>query len=185
MKRTMMLMMILLFASFVVAQPQNTVTKNNLDLHSLASLPDNYADSTKALMSKGFMASILNDFDDCEKLVKYNVSSTCSDTDNGLNYNQQGTVSGYLNSTMGYVPYSFTDFCMNTVKGQEKSTKLIEFYCKDNECNYKHPWFKKVDCPDGCTDGACKINQIPEFTTISIGVALAGVIVGLILLKRK
>ncbi|MBI3034842.1 hypothetical protein HYY71_00830, partial [Candidatus Woesearchaeota archaeon] len=88
---------------------------------------------------------------------------SCTDTDNGLNYNVRGTV------TQGSL--SYTDYC-------ELGNNLFEGYCAANGSiitNYLYV------CPNGCSDGACLsatpvINQtsqtppLPDLIVLNISI---------------
>jgi hypothetical protein len=68
------------------------------------------------------------------------ITDSCTDTDGGVKYDVQGTVSGYHLGN----PFSYTDYCINDL--------LKEYYCltyygtKEYNCAYAG---KK------CVDGAC------------------------------
>ncbi len=71
------------------------------------------------------------------------ISDTCSDTDSGITYPTQGTITGNYNS----IGYSYTDFCVGN------SDTLREYYCNGNiNASQTH------NCvSDGlvCQNGAC------------------------------
>ena len=78
---------------------------------------------------------------DCKK-------TTCTDSDGGINYYVQGTVS--------IINGDFTDFCYNYDKGQpcagnEKGCVLVEHSCNDDGTLFK----EKYNCPNGCNGGVC------------------------------
>ncbi len=78
------------------------------------------------------------------------VDSVCSDSDaGGKDYNTLGTI---------ITPYAteVRDFCYSN-KG------LVEFSCKDNAKSSKTDnriYFKKMNCKNGCLNGACVARQI-------------------------
>jgi len=82
----------------------------------------------------------------CTKVKVLNVTTTtmpdsCNDTDGGVKYDVQGTISGYF---LGK-PYSYTDYC--------NSDSLIEYYCLAT-----HYWHVDYNCAYAgkkCVDGAC------------------------------
>jgi hypothetical protein len=68
----------------------------------------------------------------------------CSDTDNGINYYVQGTVS--------YGPNAFTDTCADNLNRPVDGAgpKVIEYYCRGGGL------FTSVQrCVNGCINGAC------------------------------
>lgn len=69
---------------------------------------------------------------------------TCTDTDNGINYNTKGTVTVRENSA---VIGGGTDYCISY--GVKKG-KLRELYCQGNSWNSTD-----YSCPNGCKNGAC------------------------------
>ncbi len=73
------------------------------------------------------------------------VTYTCSDSDNGLNYNQQGTTT--IIGSNGAVTQTKTDFCSN-------SKTLTEYYCSSTTTIS----FKSFTCKGSCIDGACSVN---------------------------
>ncbi|MBN1386592.1 hypothetical protein JW968_06505, partial [Candidatus Woesearchaeota archaeon] len=80
--------------------------------------------------------------DDCDGLVDEDGCS-CSDSDGGLNFSVQGSVSGYgcLDSSCGDIDES--DYCDNG--------SIVEYYCMpDGQFNVT-----TSDCQWGCEDGAC------------------------------
>lgn len=64
---------------------------------------------------------------------------SCSDTDGGVVYGTQGTVSGTLSDT----PYSYTDYCTGDV--------LTEYACVGDVSQTN-----TYTCPDGCLNGVCQ-----------------------------
>ncbi len=65
--------------------------------------------------------------------------NSCSDTDGGLNFGVQGTVSGYLNGNS----YSYTDFCADP-------GAVYEYYCSGTKS------LSVIgNCTANCTNGAC------------------------------
>ena len=65
----------------------------------------------------------------------------CSDTDGGVVFDVQGTVSGYDNGS----PYNYTDYCNGTM--------VMEYYCSGND------WYTYPESCNGnyttCSNGAC------------------------------
>ncbi|MFH1917470.1 MAG: hypothetical protein ABIJ21_09490 [Nanoarchaeota archaeon] len=116
--------------------------------------------------------------DDNDKLC--HDEPTCSDTDGGIDFFTQGTVSGTFYILGHPHDYSFTDFCMLC-----HDDRLVEFYCKDGHCGGEIPWFTTTTCELGCEDGACRENEIPEFGLIAGSIALAGAVAGFFLLRRR
>ena len=69
--------------------------------------------------------------------------NTCYDTDGGLNYGFQGTVSGYK---IG-LPYTYADFC-------NSNNQLIEWYCSGT-APYAAPNYTCTGNYTACLNGAC------------------------------
>ncbi|MEM4271233.1 MAG: hypothetical protein QXO70_04030, partial [Candidatus Pacearchaeota archaeon] len=67
--------------------------------------------------------------------------STCSDSDNGLNYYVSGIVIDSGN------PQGLRDYCIGN--------SLIEYYCQDSGAEGYKISFQEVNCPNGCYNGAC------------------------------
>lgn len=76
--------------------------------------------------------------------------NTCSDSDNGLNYNVKGTVSGLV----GSISYSYSDYCSGSA--------VKEWYC-DSE--HRPMVSTYTSCPYGCLNGACKSTPATTTTT--------------------
>ncbi len=76
------------------------------------------------------------------------VADSCSDTDGGINYTTQGTVSGYN----GTIAYSYTDYCVN-------SSTLSEYYCNGVQASKLY-----VGCQYGCSisGGVCLTQTLPD-----------------------
>jgi hypothetical protein len=68
---------------------------------------------------------------------------SCSDTDGGLVYTIQGTVSGYS----GGSPYNNTDYCIS-------SSLLREYYCS-GDSPYSYDYTCPVNMSQTCINGAC------------------------------
>jgi len=92
------------------------------------------------------------DFNDDSKCISYSDSSespkdSCTDTDGGIDGSTQGTVSGDDDD----VPFSSTDFCIDT-------TTLNEYYCGVKSQDYD-PLSQSIDCggnaTGSCSNGAC------------------------------
>lgn len=79
-----------------------------------------------------------------------NQTSTCTDSDGGLNYDVKGYVKGYWEVNGKMESYNLPDGCHN-------SSDIVENYCEGN--NARSTWM--VNCPNGCEDGACiEDNQV-------------------------
>ena len=78
--------------------------------------------------------------------IQFNqTTTTCTDSDNGLNY--------YIKGTSSKGQEQLTDFCVNSIK-------LSEAICNvDN-----NPANAQYDCPNGCSDGACISSTPLEIT---------------------
>ncbi|MFA4873624.1 MAG: CARDB domain-containing protein, partial [Patescibacteria group bacterium] len=73
---------------------------------------------------------------------------SCTDSDNGQNFNTKGTTSGVYGNSNGYS----SDYC--STGGQDDKgnpINLTEFYCIDKVSYGAKGYF----CPNGCQDGAC------------------------------
>lgn len=75
------------------------------------------------------------------------IAPFCSDSDNGVNYNTQGTVSSHLGN--------FTDYCEEAIviggTGTDDPGSVVrEFYCSGNS-----PLSSTYSCPFGCSNGRC------------------------------
>jgi len=77
----------------------------------------------------------------------------CSDTDNGLNYDLKGTVTG---THYGVNGWTLTDNCFKSYNYQEDYLK--EGYCKGNQAYYKNIVCEK----DSCFDGKCIPKNITQ-----------------------
>ena len=102
------------------------------------------------------------DFNDDSKCISYSDSSespkdSCGDTDNGIDESVQGTVSGDDND----VPFSNTDFCID-------SATLNEYSCEDISNDY-NPLSSTITCGIGeqCTNGACIVSAPPADIIVS------------------
>ena len=74
-------------------------------------------------------------------------TNTCTDSDGGLNFYAQGTVSGLRNNTQ----FSYTDYCLN-------STNLIEYTCINStyKFNCNNPTNRtNSTSTTQCINGAC------------------------------
>ncbi len=69
-------------------------------------------------------------------------TTTCTDSDGGLNYYVKGTL-----NEVGVDPKLATDFCDDSFPGYN----LREYYCDNNGNGQSVPY----NCPNGCSDGAC------------------------------
>lgn len=85
----------------------------------------------------------------CENSTQDNDTDNCSDTDNGIDYNTQGTISG-LNSQN--VAVTKTDTCENGnfANGGVLGHYVKEFYCDDNTVTSQLQL-----CQNGCYEGKC------------------------------
>jgi hypothetical protein len=106
-----------------------------------------YTNETKGLCASGACYLTRNQTSQyCENGCSYGLCimpDSCNDTDGGLVYNTQGTVSGYRYN----YPYSYTDACNGT-------TILREFYCNGaawTSTNYACP----ANESSTCVNGAC------------------------------
>ncbi|MBU3912457.1 MAG: hypothetical protein KKE50_00030 [Nanoarchaeota archaeon] len=75
---------------------------------------------------------------------------TCTDSDNGRNYNIKGTFSGMYNGA----PLTNTDSCVTSLEASgdntDSSNYLGEGYCENNELKVE-----RITCPNGCSNGVC------------------------------
>jgi len=79
---------------------------------------------------------------------------TCSDSDNGINYEVPGTING-LSNPMATASSESDDYCLD-------QNTLIEYSCLDDHYQQKNTY----TCPYGCENRAC--NKKP-YTSIKIG----------------
>jgi hypothetical protein len=131
-------------------------------------IPNNYAGPVGNYLPLGF--SFLYAL--CDQTC-IGISSTCSDTDGGLDYFTKGTVSG----AFGGMQFTFEDVCLDDVCKTNNclnSNSLVEWYCEDGKCGLELPKVKIVRCDNGCMEGACIPKEIPEFGTMAALVALLG-----------
>ncbi|MBI2670446.1 hypothetical protein HYX18_00490 [Candidatus Woesearchaeota archaeon] len=71
--------------------------------------------------------------------------NSCADNDGGINEFVKGTTSGYING----LPYSYTDFCINT-------TRLYEYYCLGSySFNVNITCRASANLTGFCVNGAC------------------------------
>lgn len=87
-------------------------------------------------------------------------SSTCADSDGGLNYYVKGSVTDAKFSEL-------TDFCISPDEFNQFTPTVIEYYCDyfpahENWSAGYYGTTKQVACPNGCLDGACINNSVPE-----------------------
>jgi len=91
----------------------------------------------------------------CNKAVCSITPSKCTDTDNGINPNVEGTITESRNKDGP----SATDYCekldakmqpWNDCSGE--LCGLREYYC---ETPYKTTTWRDIKCPNGCKDGVC------------------------------
>ncbi|MBU1976069.1 MAG: hypothetical protein KKG59_06725 [Nanoarchaeota archaeon] len=108
------------------------------------------------------------------------MSSTCDDTDGGIVFDEQGTVSGLFEFNGVEYDYSFTDFCSPC---QEEV--LIEFYCTDGCEDNEWPSFTTEVCEFGCDNGECIDEQIPEFGLVAATIAMIGALIGFMVLRKR
>lgn len=90
----------------------------------------------------------------CEGHCKENkcveVGTVCSDTDGGIN--------PYLKGILSYPGFTGNDYCVFAPTGSNliPTGEVLEFFCtKKDELGNQHN-SKKIICPNGCEDGACK-----------------------------
>lgn len=91
----------------------------------------------------------------------------CTETDNGMDIYNKGITT--------YNNHQYTDRCIG-----KKDLYLKEYYCSDN-----HKKVKVVRCANGCLNGACIPNEVPEFGTIAALVALLGSAGIFMVIRRK
>ncbi len=104
---------------------------------------------------------------------------TCTDSDSGQDYFTQGAASGlYSNYGDGWQTYLQVDYC------QSEDT-LVEHTCIPGRCSEVWPSSETVTCENGCENGACKDNEVPEFGLVAAGVAVAGAVAGFFILRKK
>ncbi len=75
--------------------------------------------------------------------------TACTDTDSGLDYYTQGTVTGL---EVPGIYDTWTDYC--GISGNEIG-KLVEYICREDDYGQKVLY----DCPEGCSSGVCLQNQ--------------------------
>ncbi len=91
----------------------------------------------------------------------------CNETDNGLDIYNKGTTT--------YNNHQYTDRCIG-----KKDLYLKEYYC-----SYDHKKVKIVRCENGCSNGACIPDEVPEFGTAAALIALMGSLGIFTLIRRK
>jgi hypothetical protein len=74
-----------------------------------------------------------------------NQTTTCTDSDGGINYYLKGTLTNSGSQT-NYLTLTHDDFCWSNSSGQY----VNEFYCSNG-----YQASKLYLCPDGCLNGAC------------------------------
>ncbi len=88
---------------------------------------------------------------------------SCSDSDNGKNYWVAGHVEGYYHEPTKPQTPNFTNF-YNEDECRDKNI-VVEFYCEKGNFGM-HSYEKSVEynCPEGCSEGACKGEpiEVPE-----------------------
>ncbi len=73
----------------------------------------------------------------------------CEDSDQGINYEVQGTITYEISGTIQSNPETYTDYC--------EDRTLIEFYCVNNNMAKE-----RYDCPELCEHGQCIIQNTCE-----------------------
>jgi len=87
-------------------------------------------------------------------------TTTCTDSDGGLNYYVKGTISGYLLFHSDYNYYEHSDSCSTSQDGNP----LNEYYCDSSSAAST-----SYNCPYGCSNGAC-LQQPTNATTASVSI---------------
>jgi hypothetical protein len=88
-------------------------------------------------------------------------SQTCTDSDNGLNYEEQGVVNGL---EVEGIFSNFTDYC--GFSGEEEN-KLVEYTCESNNYVKKNLYL----CPIVCVEGKCTNKELKSEETTQMQVA--------------
>ena len=99
-----------------------------------------------------------------------NTTTTCTDSDGGINYYVKGTLTiqgkeGYLTDACqiktGNASYTSTDSCFGN------DCYLEEAYCYSSSKSYRTYPADYYNCPNGCKDGACLSTAQPSITVLS------------------
>src|SRR3989344_6355452 len=106
----------------------------------------------------------------CADENQTNTTTTCTDSDGGINYYVKGTLTiqgkeGYLTDACqiktGNASYTSTDSCFGN------DCYLEEAYCYSSSKSYRTYPADYYNCPNGCKDGACLSTAQPSLTVLS------------------
>ncbi|MDP2925323.1 MAG: hypothetical protein Q8N99_03050 [Nanoarchaeota archaeon] len=110
------------------------------DYCSNGKLMEAYCEDTKVSWREYSCSGECSDGECVEKSIESIQTESCSDSDNGLNYNLRGTIK-YCD---------FNNICVNMEDNCEKG-KLNEYYCENDKIAVE----RFYSCKFGCLNGAC------------------------------
>lgn len=105
---------------------------------------------------------------------------TCTDTDESNDFFTKGILE--IKDSLGNIIESQSDECAGSSANLKQYSCLYDTNKNEWEIKFDNPTYP---CQFGCHDGACKQNNIPEFSSVAAGISLAGAAAGFIFLRRR